>query len=627
VKHAVLYGLVAMLLLTGSAYAGLVTDSFDDVETEVIARDAALVGDLDKTQKKEKKTLTSVLKTFAKESKGRKTDAKLIKKIVGKLAKQYAADQAMNDLLNTACQAFLDEVDGGLDNCEEGDKYLGDENKKKKAATKKMTQAGEAGDAAEAEADLKKKAALMKKFESKVAQAEKATDKAIDNQEGLTAHEQEFLKPGTGGYKNASSCTKCHPDAGSEMLASAHWTWEGTASKAEGHETHTHGKNDLINNFCIAIPSNEGRCTQCHAGVGYKDKTFDFDNMDAMDCLICHDTTDTYRKDLKTAGAPVPGIDLKNVAMNVGEPSRNNCGLCHYFAGGGDNVKHGDLSSLMNAPTREMDVHMAIDGRNMACQECHTVTNHQTKGMGLHSTDAGPVECTDCHDTQDLTGMQHAATHLDKVSCQMCHIPTFARGMPTKIFWDWSTAGQDITPKLDQYGKPDYDKKKGNFIWGMEVLPAAKWFNGKWKRLFLNEAYTYEYDGDGNIIIAEPVGNKDDANAKIYPFKEMKGVQASDSENDFLIVPHLFGKGPGPNPFWGAFNWDLALAEGAAYAGQNYSGSYEWVKTVMYLSINHEIAPKEQARQCVSCHGNVSGTLDWKALGYEASPYVIDENN
>jgi len=28
------------------------------------------------------------------------------------------------------------------------------------------------------------------------------------------------------------------------------------------------GKKDLLNNFCVAVPSNEGRCTQCHSGPG-----------------------------------------------------------------------------------------------------------------------------------------------------------------------------------------------------------------------------------------------------------------------------------------------------------------------------------------------------------------------
>ena len=37
---------------------------------------------------------------------------------------------------------------------------------------------------------------------------------------------------------------------------------------------------------------------------------------------------------------------------------------------GGDNVKHGDLSSALKAPTRELDVHMGVDGLNFACTAC-----------------------------------------------------------------------------------------------------------------------------------------------------------------------------------------------------------------------------------------------------------------
>ena len=43
-------------------------------------------------------------------------------------------------------------------------------------------------------------------------------------------------------------------------------------------------------------------------------------------------------------------LDFNNIAQNVGKPKRTNCGVCHFYGGGGDNVKHGDLSSLMFEP-------------------------------------------------------------------------------------------------------------------------------------------------------------------------------------------------------------------------------------------------------------------------------------
>jgi hypothetical protein len=108
----------------------------------------------------------------------------------------------------------------------------------------------------------------------------------------------------------------------------------------------------------------------------------------------------------------------------------------------------------------------------------------------------------------------------------------------------------------------------------------------------------------------------------IYPFKKMVGNQPADANNNTILVPHLFGGKGGPNPFWKVFDWNLALMDGAAYAGQTYTGEFEFVDTVMYLAVNHEIAPKEEAHgyntACNDCHGD--GQIDWTALGWTADP-------
>lgn len=87
-----------------------------------------------------------------------------------------------------------------------------------------------------------------------------------------------------------------------------------------------------------------------------------------------------------------------------------------------------------------------------------------------------------------------------------------------------------------------------------------------------------------------------------------------------LAVPHLFGTQAGPNPYWAAWDWDLALAEGMAAAGLEFSGNWGFVETSMHLEIHHEIAPKEQARACNDCH---NGGIDFTALGYSGDPQVV----
>ena len=125
------------------------------------------------------------------------------------------------------------------------------------------------------------------------------------------------------------------------------------------------------------------------------------------------------------------------------------------------------------------------------------------------------------------------------------------------------------------------------------------------------------------IDLGSPLGDYTDPKAMIYPFKLMIGDQPVDPVSKTILVPHLFGKQSGPNPYWGVFDWNLAIWDGAAYTGQEYSGDYAFEPTTMLLSVNHEIAPAEQAlgmnTNCGDCHS--SGQIDWPALGWTDDPF------
>ena len=64
-------------------------------------------------------------------------------------------------------------------------------------------------------------------------------------------------------------------------------------------------------------------------------------------------------------------------AQSVEMPSRANFGCCHFYGGGGDNVKHGDLSSVLFDPPKDVDVHMSADGEGFKLIE-------YTLGDGYH---------------------------------------------------------------------------------------------------------------------------------------------------------------------------------------------------------------------------------------------------
>jgi len=452
-------------------------------------------------------------------------------------------------------------------------------------------------------------------------------------------------------YEGTSDCLKCHGMIGADMLMRAHFTWQGVSSNITGFEEGPHGKNDLINNFCVAVPTNEGRCTQCHAGYGYDDKNFDFADMKNVDCLVCHDQTGTYAKAPKTAGLPVETLpdgtplDLNKVARSVAEnegvPTIKNCIDCHAKAGGGDNVKHGDLALSLVDTTREFDVHMGTDGANVDCVFCHAVKkdgsenviDHGIGGMPYHSVDEGEMKtCEGCHGDANSVHVgkpvEAVITLHPTLACQVCHIPTFARNTPTKTEWYWETAGDmDRVPVIDpETNRPDYDKMKGDFVWATNVRPTLRYFDGMWNRAIINanDKFTGTPTTENPVVLGEPSADYNTAGAKIYPSKKMIGNQPADANNNTVLVPHLFGTKGGPNPYWGNWNWDLALQDGAAYTGQTYSGEFQFVDTVMYLTVNHEVAPKEQAygysgtSSCVDCHNN--GQIDWTELGWTDEP-------
>ena len=133
-------------------------------------------------------------------------------------------------------------------------------------------------------------------------------------------------------YEGTESCLMCHQETAENMLGMGHFRWQGKVENIVGQKGQDFGKNQLLNNFCIAVPTNEPRCTQCHTGYGYADKNYNFNDPANIDCLVCHDQSGTYAKAPKTAGLPEPGVDLNAVARSIalgGNPTIDNCIDCH----------------------------------------------------------------------------------------------------------------------------------------------------------------------------------------------------------------------------------------------------------------------------------------------------------
>ena len=408
------------------------------------------------------------------------------------------------------------------------------------------------------------------------------------------------------------TCLMCHEGTDKEIMQTRHWKWKGEAFTKEDGETVKRGKINTINNFCVAVPSNWARCTSCHIGYGWEDETFDFAESKNIDCLICHEQSGEYKKVPTGAGVPHPDTDLGKVAQSVGKTQINNCAVCHFDGGGGTGVKHGDMDESLRNPSPELDVHMGALG--FTCADCHAGENHKILGAshGSMATGDNHISCLGCHEERPHT-RNLLNNHVSAVACETCHIPAFAREEPTKTWWDWSTAGQDKKETKDKYGNKTYMKKKGSFVWSKNVVPEYRWYNGKADYYYMGD----KISPDKTVKLNELQGNIDDPDAKIAPFKLMRGKQIYDTQNNYLIVPKLFGKGG----YWKTFDWNAAAEKGMATVNLDYSGEYGFIETEMYWPINHMVAPAKDALKCTACHTRKdSKRLNWKKLGYEGDP-------
>ena len=416
------------------------------------------------------------------------------------------------------------------------------------------------------------------------------------------------------GPQVTKACLSCHTEAAKQVHKTPHWTWDFLNPESKQRL----GKKNVLNNFCIAPRSNFAYCTACHVGYGWKDENFNFASENNVDCLVCHDTTGGYSKPPGRAGRPALTVNLKKVAQNVGKTSRDTCGACHFFGGGGDGVKHGDMDSSLTIPDKELDVHMDALGLDFTCGTCHVTSAHEVPGSRYAPTAAdkegaqmrgkddgrNPATCQACHGlSPHSTAMAKLNTHANKIACQTCHIPTIARGgVATKLSWDWSTAGKLTSEgkpliKKDESGHVVYHGKKGDFTYGADIAPEYVWFNGKVKYTLL---------GDKIDVTAEvtPInsfdGSPDDGLSRIWPVKVFRGVQPYDPVNKTLVIPHTAGNDD--TAYWSNFDWDKAISTGMASAGAEFSGKIDFIKTQMMWPITHMVAPAENALSCEECH-------------------------
>jgi len=416
------------------------------------------------------------------------------------------------------------------------------------------------------------------------------------------------------GKEVTDACILCHNKAAEQFKKTIHWTWINPDSDKKNQ---TGKAGSSINNFCISTNmAKDKSCLDCHPGWSNK--------RESINCLDCHGQKDF---NLREAFDDIKGFlndadpesieiakeiqkEVIDAICSISRPTRKNCGSCHFYGGGGEGVKHGDLDSSMENPDKELDVHMGSDGQNFQCTRCHTTVLHNIAGR-VYTTPAAihrkslveddtisKIMCESCHSHKPHKSVNKANEHTDKVACQTCHIPEFARVNPTKIWWDWSKAGKKRDgKKYTEYGqwhKPVYKSIKGEFRWEKNVVPEYFWFNGSINTLSFKDII----DPSKTVKVSWPTGNIENKNSRIFPFKVHRGKTPYDKINKTMLAPLLSE----PEGFWKTLDWDNALEKGMSSINQPFSGEFGFVDTTYVMPTTHMVAPIANTLKCRDCH-------------------------
>lgn len=302
-------------------------------------------------------------------------------------------------------------------------------------------------------------------------------------------------------------------------------------------------------------------------------------------------------------------------AQTVHMPTRNSCLQCHATAGGGNNVKRGNLSTVSANPERSVDVHMSSEGGNLRCQDCHQTADHKVLGRGNDLRVSDRPERMTCDAQSCHSSTPHSDKRLDahtsRVACQTCHIPTYGKAVATETHRDW------LQPHWVQgvYGgqggfKPAEYKAS-------DLTPSYFWFDGT---SYVQKLQTPAVmRPDGFYETAAPNGSVQSDDAKIYPFKEhTTNTAMHDATRRF--IPFSVSK------YFFTGNFDDAVADGLDYMG--LAGDWSVVQAHASQTINHGVEPSGNALACGDCHAplgtgermDLTGKLGYALKEGEKSP-------
>ncbi|MCK5193725.1 MAG: hypothetical protein KAQ71_07940 [Desulfobulbaceae bacterium] len=434
-----------------------------------------------------------------------------------------------------------------------------------------------------------------------------------------------------------TACLGCHDsgvagDQYGDAFGSVHYQWTGPGTDMTNQPGTVQGKlTNAMNTYCINVLGNWGVCGTCHAGRGVKPGAGD--DVSNVDCLMCHNEEYALARTRLGDGSMGPATPADSMYQPA-TPTRTNCLKCHAFGGGGNGIKRGDLANeLISNTDPEYDVHMNNAGANLQCFDCHSFNGmHKVTGKGsdLRPTDFdSEVSCESCHNNDGNGGWSHEIAgvrgepdrHMDKVSCQACHIPTYGK-THTEIHRTWTTHinGTDATT-CDAAnpcpGHPDHDSNTE------PLVPAYKFWNRMSDNYLLGDVANISETGTYQTSM--PQGDTGEYNGKLYPFKYKTSEAPISTDGKIIAVDTWeYLKVTG--------NINTAVAQGVdnmRAAGITVGDFDHWGTSDTYQLITHGITPAASITGCDQCHGawDIASDNMLDAMGYKLKGAKFDVCN
>jgi hypothetical protein len=412
-------------------------------------------------------------------------------------------------------------------------------------------------------------------------------------------------------WNGPGTCLTCHPDEAHDVHSSVMYQWQGPAPFMVSGPPVQGKIAGAVNSYCVNILGNWGACGSCHLGLGaLPEAEATPQQLANIDCLLCHQQGYKRRK---VNGVFVPDTAAMTITMDeavqtVHRPVRANCLQCHAKAGGGDALKRGDITLAHAATTdREFDVHMATTGADLACQECHTFTNHHVSGRGsdLRVTDSNvPLECSRCHASMASNG--HGSSiqrHVARVACQVCHIPVYAKDASDTAATE---ATETFRTWLDTHATaPPFHPAN---IKANDLQPVYRFWN-RYNRNYLLYDQAMLDPATGRYPTSRPIGDVADPASKLYAFKYKTAEQPMTNVSQQLIALDT-------SVFFATADPAAAVEAGLVNMGLPAHEPYSWVETDTFQMLNHEVSTHEQALDCNECHGTTARMDLQGELGY-----------